>query len=128
MVNYGKSIIYKLVCNDTRITECYVGSSTNYYRRKQQHKLDCNNVNGKEYNHYKYRFIRENGGFNNWSMIIIEEYECNNKRELQQRERYYMELLNAKLNIRKSYITQDEKKEQMKEISKEWRENNKEQN
>ena len=123
MVNYGKSMIYKLVCNDVNISDCYVGSTTNFYRRKQQHKFDCNNENRKIYNQYKYQFIRSNGGFENWSMIIIENYACENKRQLEKRERYFMELLNATLNSYTPFLTEEEKKEQKKEYDKEYREN-----
>ena len=125
MVNYGKSMIYKLVCNDVNISDCYVGSTTNFYRRKQQHKFDCNNENRKIYNQYKYQFIRSNGGFENWSMIIIENYACENKRQLEKRERYFMELLNATLNSYTPFLTEEEKKEKHKEYDKEWIENNK---
>jgi len=125
MVNYGKSMIYKLVCNDVNISDCYVGSTTNFYRRKQQHKFDCNNENRKIYNQYKYQFIRSNGGFENWSMIIIENYACENKRQLEKRERYFMELLNATLNSYTPFLTEEEKKEQKKEYDKEWNEKNK---
>ena len=125
MVNYGKSMIYKLVCNDVNISDCYVGSTTNFYRRKQQHKFDCNNENRKIYNQYKYQFIRSNGGFENWSMIIIENYACENKRQLEKRERYFIELLNTTLNSYTPFLTEEEKKEQKKEYDKEWNEKNK---
>ena len=58
MVNYNNSIIYKLCCKDTNITDIYVGSTTNFYRRKQDHKQQCNNTNSKEYNKNAYQFIR----------------------------------------------------------------------
>ena len=38
MVNYNKSTIYKLCCKDTEITDEYVGSTTNFSRRKAHHK------------------------------------------------------------------------------------------
>ena len=38
VVNYNQSIIYKICCNDTDVEDIYVGSTTNYYRRKQEHK------------------------------------------------------------------------------------------
>jgi len=44
MVNYEKSTIYKIVCKDVNIKDCYVGSTTNFNRRKQEHKYNCNNV------------------------------------------------------------------------------------
>jgi len=52
MPNYAKMIIYRLVCNDTNITECYVGSTTNMTKRKQQHKGDCNDEKRQSYNSY----------------------------------------------------------------------------
>jgi len=48
MVNYEKSTIYKIVCKDVNIKDCYVGSTTNFNRRKQEHKYNCNNVNSKK--------------------------------------------------------------------------------
>jgi len=49
MPNYAKMIIYRLVCNDTNITECYVGSTTNMTKRKQG---DCNDEKRQSYNSY----------------------------------------------------------------------------
>ena len=124
-VDYSKGLIYKLCCKNPEIKEIYVGSTTNLIKRKYYHKYDCNNVNSKAYNHYKYQFIRDNGGFKNWSMILIENYACENKRELEKRERYFMELLNSTLNSYTPFLTEEEKKEQKKEYDKEWIENNK---
>jgi len=125
-VDYSKSLIYKLCCKDVNINEIYVGSTTNLIKRKYKHKYDCNNINSKSYNHYVYRFVRENGGFQNWSMIIIENYPCENKRELEKRERYWLEQLDATLNSIKPFTTEEEIKEQVKECKKKYYENNKE--
>ena len=38
MVNYENSVIYKLCCTDPTVTEVYVGSTTNFRKRKNQHK------------------------------------------------------------------------------------------
>ena len=90
-VDYSKSLIYKLCCKDPLIEDIYIGSTTNMKVRKGQHKTHCNNKNDKRYNQNKYQFIRENGGFDNWDMIMIEEYSCNSKRELEKRERYWVD-------------------------------------
>ena len=37
-INYSKTIFYRLVCNDVNISECYVGHTTNFIKRKQLHK------------------------------------------------------------------------------------------
>ena len=98
MVNYSKSIIYKLCCKDPLIKEEYIGSTTNKNRRKSQHKCYYNKENDIKYNYPVYKFIRENGGFDNWDMIIIEEYPCENKNQLEVRERYWIEERKPKLN------------------------------
>jgi len=99
MVNYNKSIIYKICCKDINIKEIYVGSTANELRkRKYSHKYDCNNINSKNYNLYVYQFVRSNGGFENFDMVLIEEYNCNDKQELHKRERFYIELLGSTLN------------------------------
>ena len=85
MVNYTKSIIYKLCCKNPEIKEIYVGSTTNFIKRKYKHKSACNNVKDKDYNYNIYKYIRENGGFSNWDMIEIEKHSCNDKNELHKR-------------------------------------------
>jgi hypothetical protein len=97
-INYSNSCIYKIVCNDLDITECYVGSTTHFTKRKTQHKSACNTENGKKYNINVYQFIRDHGGWDNWSMLEIEKYECKDGNELKTRERYYIEQLNSRLN------------------------------
>lgn len=115
MVNYNKSSIYKLCCKDINIKKEYVGSTTRFERRKNQHKSCCHNEKSTHYTYYVYQFIRKNGGFQNWEMIQIEEVNVNNKRELDTRERYWIETLKAELNIVIPTQTDNE-----------WREKNKE--
>ena len=92
-INYNNTIIYKLVCNDVNIKDCYVGHTTDYARRKQIHKSSCNNENGKKYNLNVYSFIRDTGGWNNWDMVIIEKCNCSTSLEAKQKERYFIEQL-----------------------------------
>ena len=98
MVKYNQSIIYKLCCKDPTITNIYIGSTTNFTRRKCEHRLTCNNTNGKKFNYYVYQFIREHGNFDNWDMIEVERYEATDKKHLETRERYWIETLKATLN------------------------------
>ena len=114
-IDYSKTIIYKIVCKDLSITDVYVGHTTGFKDRKSKHKTRCNNYNLKIY-----KYIRDNGGWNNFDMIQIEEYPCNNVNEAKSRERYWYELLNSKLNMRRPIISDEEKKEQKKEITKIW--------
>ena len=111
-IDYSKSIIYKIVCKDPEVKECYVGSTTDLTRRRQGHKNTCNNVNDKRSDLYVYRFIRENGGFDNWEVVKIEDYPCENREDLHKRERYNLETLKASLN---TVIPSRKEKEQKKE-------------
>ena len=98
-INYQKACIYEIVCKDVNITERYVGSTTNLIQRRRDHKTNCNNEKGKKYNAFKYQFIRENGEWENWDVVLIEQViDCKDKQNLHKRERYYIESLKAELN------------------------------
>ena len=56
-IDYTKTIIYKTVCNDLNITGCYVGHTTNFVQRKNQHKTICLNEKKKHYNYKLYKTI-----------------------------------------------------------------------
>lgn len=90
--------IYKLACNDTEITEIYIGSTKNMRVRKNQHKSTCYSQESPKYNFRIYQFIREHGGFDNWGLFQIEEIKYDTKYELQARERYHIDLLKPALN------------------------------
>ncbi len=109
MPDYSKSNIYKLCCLDTNIKDIYIGSTCNFTNRKYCHKRAVNNDKVKEYNCEVYKFIRKNGGWSNWDMVLIEEVVCENKKQLHKIEREYLEKLEATLNTKLPNITQDER-------------------
>jgi hypothetical protein len=129
-INYAKTIIYRIVCNDVTITDSYVGHTTDYKSRKRHHKSICNNVNDKKYNLKVYQFIRANGGWKNFTMLKIENYPCKDVHEATVRERYWAEHYVATLNSNVPSRTKQEwfqqNKEQIKEYKKEYYEQNKE--
>ena len=88
--NTTESVIYKIHCLDNSCDYVYFGSTTNFKNRRGQHKSDCNNINGKNYNLTVYETIRANGGFGNWIMEIVEVFPCENRRELLIREQWYI--------------------------------------
>jgi hypothetical protein len=92
-IDYSETIIYKIACKNLSIIDIYVGHTTSFKDRKKSHKQSCKNNKSK-----LYRMIRENGGWENWEMIEIEKYSCNDVNEAKKRERYWYEKLNAKLN------------------------------
>ena len=126
-------IYYKIVSKDENIKEIYIGKTTNFKERIRKHKNRYNNENGKYYNYNVYQYIRENGGINNFNFIEIEKGEYDNK-DSAIKERYWIENLNATLNIiiptrtlqewGKEY--RENNKEVLKKYQKEYRENNKE--
>ena len=108
--NYANGIQYKIVCNDPAITDCYNGSCISFKDRKRNHKQSYYNPNSKEYNYKVYRFIRENGGWDNWTFIQLEESPCKSKQELVAREREIFDILKPTLNSNLPLITTEEKK------------------
>ena len=114
-IDYSNTIIYKIVCNNLSVTDCYVGNTTLFRQRKSRHKRNCSNSNSKDYNFPLYKFIREHGCWENFSMIEIEKYPCTDGNEARARERYYYDLLNANLNKQKPLITKEERKQYDKE-------------
>ena len=93
-----KSFIYKIVCKDESVTKCYVGSTSDINKRRRDHKTCCNNPNNRKHNQYKYQFIRENGGWDNFTLKKIKTVHYDDKSELLNKERRWVERLGATLN------------------------------
>ena len=94
-IDYGNTIIYKIYCKDTNIKDLYVGHTTNFVQRKYAHKM-C--VISNYENSKLYKIIRENGGWDNWTMEIVDFFNCNNQYEARIKEQQYFISLNANLN------------------------------
>ena len=128
--DYSKGLIYKLCCLYTDITDIYIGSTTNFKQRKAAHKGICDNLNSRKYNYDVYKFIRENGGWGNWDMVLVEYYSCETKLELEKKEREIIEELKPTLNkqipTRTTKEYREENKEYLKIAKKEYNEENKE--
>jgi hypothetical protein len=120
MVNYNNSMIYKLVCNDINIKDFYIGSTVNFRRRKTEHKGVCNNSNTSHYNYKVYQCIRNNGGWDNWNMVLVEKTPCADRLELRKIEREFMEKLGSSLNSISAYKSKAEYYEYHKESNKEY--------
>jgi len=126
---YNKSIIYQITCNNPQITDTYIGSTTDFKKRINTHKSNCNNENSKDYNLKVYQYIRENGNWDNFTFNILEEYSCENKKQLESQERYYIELLKPTLNGRIPTRTVEEyyedNRDKLLEYQKEYQKDNK---
>ena len=121
-IDYSKSVIYKIEHID-KPELVYVGSTTNFTKRKCQHKNNCN-YNNKNENLYK--MIREHGNWESFKMMIICEFPCNSKIELVIKEEKHRKELQANLNSYKCYVNNKENKECQIEYGKKYYNNNKE--
>ncbi len=119
-IDYSKTIIYRIVCKDPTITDCYVGSTTDFKNRKRTHKATCNCDKSRDYNHNIYQFIRNNGGWNNFDMIEVEKYNAMNHLDQLKRERYWLEFYKATLNKTIPSRTEPEYRKKYREENKEY--------
>ena len=79
MNKYNNSKIYKLICEKTN--KIYIGSTTRDIRRRlSEHKMG---------------YLKTTKDFINMKIEIIENFSCNSKKELQKRERYFIENLDC---------------------------------
>jgi hypothetical protein len=75
-IDYSKTVIYKLINYDYP-DSIYVGSTN-------QNKYACTNPDNSRHHEKKYQMIRNNGGWDNWKMIVICEIPCDNQRQTDQ--------------------------------------------
>jgi predicted GIY-YIG superfamily endonuclease len=89
---------YRFVCEDINIESCYVGYTTNFTNRKNAHKTGCNSGN-----HLKiYETMRENGGWNNWRMIEIENRICSSRQDAERIESEFINQFKTNMNTNKT--------------------------
>jgi hypothetical protein len=106
LIDYSNTIIYKIYCKDINVTDVYVGHTTNFTKRKYQHKISSNNIKKKL---KIYNIIRNNGGWDNWDMIEIAKYNCKDATEARIKEQQHYVLLNSSLNSNPPYVDNTEK-------------------
>ena len=122
-IDYSNTIIYKLVKNDDYDNaSIYIGSTTDFIRRKNKHKSCCNCVTNRDHNNKKYQYIRDNGGWESFNMIEVEKFPCNDGNEARAREEYWRCRFNSQLNSIRAYRTEEQRKEIDKERKREYRE------
>ena len=97
-IDYSNTIIYKITCKDEQIHDVYVGHTTNFVQIKDYHQHTCTNTTSDSYNCKLYEVIRNNGGWDNWKMEIVDFFNCKDIYEAIQKEQEYFISLNATLN------------------------------
>lgn len=89
-------VIYQIMHNT--LPHCYIGVTRNYDARCALHRHNLRHSNLK-----LYRTMRENGGLDSYHFMVIEELDCDNRRDaeqselecIQRLERQNIELLNT---------------------------------
>lgn len=95
MPDYSKTIVYMIKHkNDIDNTEVYIGHTTCFDKRRQQHKQGCISETNHHYKQLSYVWMREKG-WENLQMIEVEKYPCNNLTEATNRERFWVQYYNA---------------------------------
>jgi len=114
-IDYSKSKIYRIVCNETG--EQYFGSTTqSLAKRMAKHKSNCNECMSRQ--------IIERG---NYDIVLCEEFPCENKAQLNARERKWIEenqCVNKQFPGRTKQEWYQENRDKVIERYKLWREEN----
>ena len=97
-MNKKIGVIYKIHSNDLNITDIYIGSTRNLLARISRHKYNCNTLYNKKYNRLLYKFIRDHGGWCNWSITPIRLFDVIHDTDLLKIERRYIENYKPSLN------------------------------
>lgn len=119
MVNYQKGKIYKIVCNITN--KIYIGSTCETLSsRLTKHRYVTKNKEQKKGCCSSYEILKNN----DYEIILIENYPCNNREELLMRERYYVDNMDC-VNKRQPISTKEETRNRQNEWQKQHYKNNK---
>lgn len=109
-IDWSKLIIYKIYCKDETVTDVYVGRTTDFIRRKFAHQSQSKKQSSNK-TQYLYTVINNNGGWSNWIMETVENYPCCNSIEADDRECYWINTLEASLNVQVKFSNVEYKKE-----------------
>lgn len=110
-VDYSSTLIYKITCKDPIVTDLYVGHTTNFVQRRDQHRRYSVNDSGK-----LYQVIRNNGGWTNWNMEILNFFNCKDLIDAKTKEQEYYLALKATLNSVEPMASKKEKVKKIKNI------------
>jgi group I intron endonuclease len=93
---YQRGCIYTLRCLDPATKDFYVGSTINLPRRFQYHRLSM--TDERKCKAHMYSFIANHGGMDNWCPVLLEEFPCWSKKQLERRENWWFNKLKPTLN------------------------------
>lgn len=120
MNKYNNGKIYKIISNET--DKIYIGSTTKTLdERLRTHKYDY-----KYYSSGKYHYISsfEIVKYEDCNIILLENFPCNSKKELQEREQHYIKNNLNCFNKYSALRTKEDKQKYMKDYNKKYNELN----
>lgn len=107
-IDYSKTHFYKIVSSDTDNQNMYIGHTTNFNKRMWRHKGCCLNENSTHHNLSLYQTIRDQGGWDNWQMVLIETKNCENNLEARKYERELIEKMKPSMNLARPYVSEED--------------------
>ena len=127
--DFSKEIIFYIIkCMNLAKREIYVGSTFSLVKRKYQHKNNCINPKSIGYNLKQYVYIRENGGWDNFTMTMLDRKVCVDMLEARKYEQTLITQYKANLNSIKAFGNRPEYSKQYniehKEQYNKWRSEN----
>lgn len=114
-MNYSNCVIYKIQ-NQTNKDLIYIGHTTTSLKCR----LNSHICMSKKSNNKFYTIVKNNGGFENFDIILIEIFPCETREQACIREEYFRCSLNAIMNSNRAYISIDDKKVVMKQRNNDW--------
>ena len=97
--------VYSIQCLDENVKEFYIGSTDDLQQRIRDHHF-----NYKRYPNRKvYKFIRENGGWDNWEINFIQKFKFLTDDELRIYEQWYLDTYKPELNSKRAFVTKQQK-------------------
>ena len=112
---FENSVVYKIYCLDSEITDIYVGVTTNLKSKDYHHRKSCTVEGYTECNRYVHQFIKSHGGWEKWRIAQIRAYKTKIKNELQLHQKLckYVRKLKPTLNKYKSTETDNDYKKHL---------------
>lgn len=114
MTDYSKSKIYSIKFNNEIV---YIGSTI----QKLNNRFNSHKYNSKNLDTNLYNFMKDKE-LNDFEIVLLEEYSCNTKKELFEREAYYQRLYPNLLNNHFASSTEEEHKIKVSKWNKDFRE------
>ncbi len=79
------------------VVSTYIGHTSQFWMVRGYHNFATNYTHDPDHNTSLHRYMRDNGGIDNFEFTLLENFSYNNRRELFRRVRFYTEAHKAML-------------------------------